>query len=84
VNEVDFLQKFEPGVYTELFRPVVGSRTGKVECTVCGKDGYPGEHPKSWMNAHKRGHSPCPDCGKQLTLLTNGRPRTHQRCPERS
>jgi hypothetical protein len=66
-----------------LFAPLEGSRTGKVQCTVCGATGYDWDGKKSWKNAHLRGHAPCPLCGKQLTLLMNGAPRTHSRCPVR-
>lgn len=58
-----------------------GSRSEKVRCTVCGATGYDYDGSRSWKNAHRRGHAPCPRCGKPLTLLQNGRPRTHGRCP---
>lgn len=67
------------------------SYTGaKWVCDVCGRSGYgdpnqdrgrwPGTH---WSDACKRGHSPCAWCGRQLTLLKDGTPRVHTRCPER-
>jgi hypothetical protein len=70
---------------SELFEPIPNSRTGKVECTVCGATGYDvGDRPRSWQNAHRRGHAPCPRCGTPLTLLANGRARTHARCPKKT
>jgi len=57
-----------------------GSHLTKVYCTVCGADGYPyGD----WMEAHRRGHLPCPRCGKLLAVLKNGAPRVHGRCPKK-
>jgi hypothetical protein len=64
-----------------LFEPMPNSQ--KVICTECGATGYDVDHPRSWQHAHRRGHAPCPRCGKVLTLLVNGKPRTHVRCPVR-
>ena len=55
-------------------------RSIRIRCSICGREGYPGGR---WMEACERGHAPCPDCGKQLSLLANGSPRTHARCPVR-
>ncbi len=67
-------------VVKKQFEPLSGG-SQKVRCVDCGATGYDYDHPKSWQNAHRRGHAPCPRCGKMLALLTNGRPRGHTRCP---
>jgi ribosomal protein S27E len=67
---------------SEVFEPLPGSRTGKIRCKICGATGYDVDHVRSWQHAHRRGHSPCPRCGKMLTILMNGKPRTHTRCPK--
>lgn len=61
----------------ELFEPV-GTR-GRVRCTVCGMRGYPGG---SWQVSHRRGHAPCPRCGRMLQVKLDGSARTHTRCPK--
>jgi hypothetical protein len=71
---------FADDVERRLF-PWVPTASCKVQCAVCGRRGYPGG---AWQNPHRKGHAPCPDCGKQLTLLANGTPRFHTRCPRRS
>lgn len=65
------------------FRPL-SSGSQKVECSVCGQRGYemPASYARSWTNAHRRGHLPCrKGCGKLLSVLANGRARSHPRCP---
>lgn len=64
-----------------IFIPV-GNCSRKVECIFCGARGYDvSERRPSWKAAHLRGHAPCPDCGKMLSLKINGLPRRHGRCP---
>lgn len=63
------------------------SYTGpKWRCDTCGKAGY-GDPAQAgchhWSAGCKRGHSPCPWCGRQLTLRMDGTPRVHNRCPTR-
>jgi len=53
----------------------------RIRCVVCGSIGYDVDGPKSWKNAHLRGHAPCPRCGKPLSLRQDGKPRTHGTCP---
>lgn len=58
----------------------------KWRCDVCGRTGYGDpnrENHHHWSNACKRGHSPCPWCGRQLSLRMDGTPRVHSRCPAR-
>ena len=59
----------------------------KWRCDICGRTGYgdPADTtwPGHWSTACKRGHSPCAWCGRQLTLLLDGTPRVHARCPDR-
>jgi hypothetical protein len=62
------------------FAPV-GPTSEKVQCVICGARGYDYEGPRSWKNAHKREHLPCPKCGKLLASWRNGKPRTHGTCP---
>ena len=58
-------------------------------CDVCGRTGIYDPHKERqwpstyWFTACKRGHSPCPWCGKQLALRLDGTPRVHARCKER-
>lgn len=61
------------------FPPASGHVMSKVRCSVCGTTGYYGGR---WMIAHLRGHAPCgKGCGVVLSVLQNGRPRSHARCP---
>jgi hypothetical protein len=60
-----------------------GPHSERIRCRVCGATGYDVNHKRSWKRAHLRGHAPCPHCGKPMSLMTNGKPRTHTRCPER-
>lgn len=60
-----------------LFSPV-SNRSPKVRCNVCGGRGYEGG---KWQDWHRRGHLPCPLCGKLITVLRDGTARTHGRCP---
>jgi hypothetical protein len=60
-----------------LFEPLWGS-IRKVRCIACGATGYDGDR---WQDAHRRGHAPCPKCGKMLTVRLDGSPRTHTGCP---
>lgn len=55
-------------------------RGGKVTCLVCDRKGYMGG---AWMEGCRRGHAPCPLCGRMLTVLLDGSPRMHARCPQR-
>lgn len=55
-----------------------GPLSEKVRCVDCGARGYPG---CPWQDRHLAGHSPCPRCGRTLTLRLNGTPRQHTRCP---
>ncbi len=62
----------------------------KWRCDVCGRSGYGDPHQERgnwaashWSAACKRGHSPCAWCGRQLTVLMDGTPRVHTRCPRR-
>jgi hypothetical protein len=59
----------------------------KWQCDVCGRSGHGDPAETTWRGhwsaACKRGHSPCAWCGRQLTLLMDGTPRVHSRCPER-
>lgn len=67
----------------DLFSPMItpsGRKSQKVECRVCGRNGFPDT---PWQRTCRRGHSPCPDCGRQFSLLSNGKPRIHARCPAR-
>lgn len=66
-----------PDVERALFEPTVGIR---VRCIVCGISGFPGGR---WQNPHRRGHSPCLNCGRQLTVRLDGSPRKHNRCPRK-
>ena len=71
------------------------SMTGpKWRCNTCHRTGYGtgstpwhqnwrGDAITNWSVACLRGHSPCPWCGRQLTLRMDGTPRVHARCPER-
>jgi hypothetical protein len=71
-------QRLSPAVEARLFLPVAHSR--RVACAVCGALGIPGG---LWQRPHLRGHSPCLDCGKQLTVKLDHHPRVHARCPGR-
>lgn len=80
------LARVFPTVDAALFEDVrphtgpSGYARSKVRCVVCGSTGYPGG---PWMESHRRGHAPCPLCGRPLTRLLNGHPRKHSRCPAR-
>jgi ribosomal protein S14 len=56
---------------------------GRIRCKECGVEGYDVDSENSWKKTHLRGHAPCRWCGKQLSLLRNGKPRTHTLCPKR-
>lgn len=59
-----------------------GPRSHKVACSVCGATGY--DYPGApWQERHLAGHIPCGDCGRPLTVLYDGSPRKHARCPAR-
>jgi len=49
-------------------------------CNICETRGLPGG---KWMETHRRGHAPCPRCGRQLTVKLDGTPRVHTRCPSK-
>lgn len=66
-----------PDVERALFRPTT---RGRVACTVCGISGYYGA---PWQRPHRRGHAPCLNCGRQLTVRLDGTPRKHNRCPRK-
>lgn len=58
----------------------------KWRCDTCGRTGYgdPAQERRNhWSDSCKRGHSPCPWCGRQLSLCMDGTPRVHTRCPKR-
>lgn len=65
----------------------------KVACSVCGATGYglvtangldPGYNFTPWQQKCLRGHAPCPDCGRWMSLRKDGRsPTTHTRCPKK-
>lgn len=58
---------------------ILSPHSVKVECTVCHRKGYAGGR---WMEACRRGHAQCSrGCGKWMSVLANGNPRTHARCP---
>lgn len=63
-----------------LFEPN-GGRSNKIHCTVCDVTGYDVDGPRSWKNAHIRGHLPCKKCGRQLTITIDGKRRQHACCP---
>lgn len=66
-----------------MFEPA-GPRSSKVRCVVCGAAGHDVPvtlYPRCWKAAHLRGHAPCKKCGKMMTVLVNGQPRAHPRCP---
>lgn len=65
-----------------LFRAIPGS--DKVECVVCGATGYPTIPGREcrWQRPHRRGHRPCLDCGRLLTVRLDGSARSHTRCPK--
>jgi hypothetical protein len=52
----------------------------RVACGVCDARGFPDG---AWQDPHRRGHAPCPRCGRQLTVKLDGTPRVHTRCPRR-
>jgi endogenous inhibitor of DNA gyrase (YacG/DUF329 family) len=53
-------------------------RSIRVKCGTCGARGFPGG---SWQAPHRRGHKPCPHCGRQLPVKLDGGARVHTRCP---
>lgn len=57
-----------------------GNWSNRWVCDTCEVRGLP--HGK-WMETHRRGHAPCPRCGRQLTVKLDGTPRVHTRCPNR-
>lgn len=81
------LERAFPTVDGGLFEPVRGYafyggyHRDKLRCTVCFRTGYPGGE---WQEGCRRGHRPCPLCGRQLTVLLDGTPRKHARCPGRA
>lgn len=67
----------------DLFEPA-GPHSSRVRCKVCGRVGMDvlvSRYKKCWKTACLRGHAPCKKCGKQLSVLLNGKPRAHPRCP---
>lgn len=61
-----------------------GYTADKWRCTVCGRDGYGSPTgPSPWSESCRRGHAPCPDCGRILSIRIDGQPRRHARCPNR-
>jgi transcription elongation factor Elf1 len=61
-----------------FYEPVRPAWKGRVRCTVCGRTGYVGG---TWKEACERGHLPCLDCGRQLSVKLDGTRRVHTRCP---
>ena len=56
----------------------------KWRCIVCGREGYGTDtEPYRWSESCRRGHAPCPDCGRMLTTKLDGQPRRHTRCANR-
>lgn len=65
----------------------------KWKCDVCGRTGYSNGNPAGrplrttshghWSDSCRRGHAPCPWCGRVLALRKDGTPRVHSRCPDR-
>lgn len=82
------LERLFPRVDAGLFAPARdGHGQGydhwsrpRMRCLVCDAVGYDG---CDWMAPHRRGHSRCPLCPKMLTVLLDGSPRRHTRCPGR-
>lgn len=59
-------------------------RSPRWVCDTCGRTGLGTlEHPYTWSETCRHGHSPCPWCGRQLALRKDGTPRVHSRCPDR-
>jgi hypothetical protein len=57
-----------------------GGRSQRVRCSVCGRVGW-NTNGRGWQAICKRGHAPCPKCGRQMSVLKDGSPRSHPRCP---
>lgn len=55
--------------------------SSRVECSECGARGFPGG---AWQDLHRRGHAPCPRCGRIFTVKLDGTPRIHTRCPRKA
>lgn len=58
---------------------LVGGRSEKLCCTVCGARGWPDPEGRGWQATHAREHHPCPTCGKLLVALSSGAPRRHHK-----
>ena len=49
---------------TDLFTPVP---SGKIQCTICGRRGWPGYGPRHWTNKCRAGHPyECPVCKRRF------------------
>jgi predicted RNA-binding Zn-ribbon protein involved in translation (DUF1610 family) len=68
----------ERAAATDLFEGN-GGHAGKIRCTACGVQGYPGG---SWMDAHIAGHVECPDCGKVVAVASLRRHQSHRSHPK--
>ena len=76
------------GTRFEHIRPAqtrgYGWTDDKWRCTICGREGHgTANDPYPWADSCRRGHAPCPDCGRMLSIRLNGQPRRHTRCPNR-
>lgn len=57
---------------------ITAPRREKVECSVCGRQGYPGGR---WQEHCRMGHHSCAECGVVMAYTKTGKPRrTHPGC----